>query len=214
MVGIDVDQSFEGLRRNIAALDDKIAELRGEQEADRGNLEAEKERMSSLAEQSVCPLCSQNLTSDYKIALVKRIQEENDKRQDRMNELTGEISDLQKQRSKAATSLTALQGLLPRIDDLKARIKEETDGLNKLSDELEQRRAQEEKVTAELRGVQEELGKFDVSGLEKAKTEREQAFRHYYSSRVRSSNEGKSQEGPIQTFRRDQRTNRLGAAEN
>lgn len=180
-VGIDVDQSFEGLRRNIAALDDKIAELRGEQEADRGNLKAEKGRMSSLAEQSVCPLCSQNLTSDYKIALVKRIQEENDKRQDRMNELTGEISDLQKQRSKAATSLTALQGLLPRIDDMKARIKEESDGLNKLSDELEQRSAQEEKVTAELRGVQEELGKFDVSGLQKAKIDREQAFRHYYS---------------------------------
>jgi len=180
-MNIDTEQSFDGLKRTIAALDDKIVELRGEQEADRGTLKAEKERLSSLAQQSVCPLCSQNLSSEYKTALVDRIQEENGKRQDKMNELGLKISELQKQRGRAATSLTALQGLLPRMEDLKTRIKDETDRFNELNEELEQRRVQEVKVTTDLREVQEEIGRFDVSSLEAAKNQKEQTFRDYCS---------------------------------
>jgi exonuclease SbcC len=181
-IGVETDQSFEGLKRSIAAFDDKITFLRGEQQAERGNLKDDGEKISSLAEKSVCPLCSQNLTSDYKTALVGRIQEENQRRQSRIDELTAEISELQKQRSKASTSFSTLQGLLPRIEDLKARTKEEAEGLARLTDDLEQKTSEEEKMTLELRSLQGELERFDISGLEKARMIREQAFRQYYSS--------------------------------
>jgi exonuclease SbcC len=181
-IGVETDQSSEGLKRSIAAFDDKITLLRGEQQAERANLKADGEKISSLAEKSVCPLCSQNLTSDYKTALVGRIQEENQRRQSRIDELTAEITELQKQRSKASTSLSTLQGLLPRIEDLKARIKEEAEGLARLTDDLEQKTSEEEKMKLELRSLQGELERFDISGLEKARMIREQAFRQYYSS--------------------------------
>lgn len=179
--GVEIDQSFEGLKRSIAAFDDQIAELRGELEANRGNLEADKKRMSSLAEQNICPLCSQDLSLEYKTALVNRLDGENGKRQEKIDRLTVETSELQKQRSKAATSFSTLQGLLPRIEDLKARIKEETDALAKFTDDLEQRRAQEEEMTLQLKTVQSELETFDVSRLETARTLREHAFKQYYS---------------------------------
>jgi exonuclease SbcC len=181
-IGVEIDQSFEGLKRSIAAFDDKIALIRGEQQAERGNAKADGERISSLAEKSVCPLCSQNLASDYKTALVRRIQEENQKRQSRIDELTTEIAELQKQRSKASTSFSTLQGLLPRIEDLKARIKEETEGLARITDDLEQKTDEEGEMMLKLRTLQSELEGFDVSGLEKAKIAREHAFRQYYSS--------------------------------
>ena len=179
--GVEIDQSFEGLKRSIAAFDDQIAELRGELQANRGNLEADKKRMSSLAEQNICPLCSQDLSLEYKTALVNRLDGENGKRQEKIDRLTVETSELQKQRSKAATSFSTLQGLLPRIEDLKARIKEETDALAKFTDDLEQRRAQEEEMTLQLKTVQSELEAFDVSRLETARTSREHALKQYYS---------------------------------
>ena len=179
--GVEIDQSFEGLKRSIAAFDDQIAELRGELQANRGNLEADKRRMSSLAEQNICPLCSQDLSLEYKTALVNRLDGENGKRQEKIDRLTIETSELQEQRGKAATSFSTLQGLLPRIEDLKARIKEETDALAKFTDDLEQRRAQEEKMTLQLKTVQSELETFDVSRLETVRTSREHAFKQYYS---------------------------------
>ncbi|HVO85959.1 MAG TPA: SMC family ATPase [Candidatus Eisenbacteria bacterium] len=181
-IGVETDQSFEGLKRSIATYDERLAGLRGEQEVNIRNIRADQKRLSSLAEQNVCPLCSQNLTDNYRKALAEQIEDENGKRQSRIDQLTTEISDLQRQRSKANTSLSTLQGLLPRIADLESRIKEETEGLAKVRDELEQRHLREQQLTQELAAVQNELGRFDVSRLEAAKTTREQAVKQYYTA--------------------------------
>ena len=181
-IGVETDQSFEGLKRSIATYDERLAELRGEQEVNIRNIKTDQKRLSSLAEQSVCPLCSQNLTDDYRKALVEQIEDENGKRQSRIDQLTAEISDLQRQRSKATTSLSTLQGLLPRIADLESRIKEEVEGLAKVKDDLEQRHVREQELTQELEAVQNELGRFDVSRLEAAKTTKEQAVKQYYTA--------------------------------
>jgi exonuclease SbcC len=65
---------------------------------------------------------------------------------------------------------------------LKARIKEETEGLARITDDLEQKTDEEGEMMLKLRTLQSELEGFDVSGLEKAKIAREHAFRQYYSS--------------------------------
>jgi exonuclease SbcC len=180
-IGVEIDQSFEALKRSIGTYDDTITSLRGEQQADRRSLKTDEEKIIVLAEKNVCPVCSQNLTSEYKAALVGRIKEEDQKRQNRVDELSVEIEELQKQRSKASSSLSTLQGLLPRMEDLKGRIKEETEELTKLTVDMEQKTVEEEKMTMELCSLQKELEEFDVSGLEKAKLMREQAFRQYYT---------------------------------
>jgi DNA repair exonuclease SbcCD ATPase subunit len=179
-IGISIDQPVEVLRRSIAAFDDKISDLRGEQEAAFKNMQADEKRISSLAEENVCPLCLQTLTEDYKNGLVQRIQEENDRRQGRISQLTLDLMELQQSRNKANTALSNLQVILPRIEDVKTRIKEESDTLAKLNDDVEQKRTQEKEMIVQLDAMSKELERFDNSKLEASKTLREQAFKQYY----------------------------------
>jgi len=179
-VGISIDQPAEVLRRSVAAFDDKISDLRGEQEAAFKNIQADEKRIFSLAEENICPLCLQNLTENYKSGLVKRIQEENDRRHGRISQLTLDLMELQQSRNKANNALSNLQVVLPRIEDVKTRIKEETAALAELNDDLEQKRAQEREMIVQLNAISKELGRFDISRLEAARALREQAFRQYY----------------------------------
>jgi len=179
-VGMPTDQPAEALRRSVTAIDDKISSLKGEQEATRKGMEIDEKRVTSLAQENLCPLCLQNLTEEYKNGLVQRIQEENDKRQSTIAQLTIDILELQKTRNKANLALTNLQSLLPRIDDLKTRIKEEETQLVQISDNIEQRRTREQEMIMQLAEVQKELERFDVSRLETAKMQRDESFRQYH----------------------------------
>jgi exonuclease SbcC len=178
--GIPADQPTEALRRSVTAFDDKISGLKGEQEAAKKSLQIDEKRISSLAQENLCPLCLQNLTEDYKNGLVQRIQEENDKRQVRISQLTIDVLELQKQRNEANTAFSNLQSLIPRIDDLKIRVKEEKEALTVLTDDVEQKRTQEQEMNQQLTAVQRELEMFDVSRLETARTQRDECFKQYH----------------------------------
>lgn len=179
-IGIPADQPTEALRRSVTAFDDKISGLKGEQEAAKKSLQINEKRISSLAQENLCPLCLQNLTEDYKNGLVQRIQEENDKRQVRISQLTIDVLELQKQRNEANTAFSNLQSLIPRIDDLKIRVKEEKEALTVLTDDVEQKRTQEQEMNQQLTAVQRELEMFDVSRLETARTQRDECFKQYH----------------------------------
>jgi len=179
-IGISVDQPFEALKRQIASFDDQISNLRGEQEANLKNMQTDKKRISSLSAENRCPLCLQPLTEDYKQDLMRRIQDENDERLKTADNLNNEIEGLQQLKGKASTAFSGLQLLVPRIEDLRARIKEETGALSELSNEHEDRQRREKEIRIELEGIHRQLSRFDVSELEAAKSRREQTFRQYY----------------------------------
>jgi exonuclease SbcC len=111
---------------------------------------------------------------------VQRIQEENDKRQVRISQLTIDVLELQKQRNEANTAFSNLQSLIPRIDDLKIRVKEEKEALTGLTDDVKQKRTQEQEMNQQLTAVQRELEMFDVSRLETARTQRDECFKQYH----------------------------------
>jgi exonuclease SbcC len=179
-IGIRTDQSTEALRRSVTIFDDKVSSLKGEQEALRRTLQTDEKRISSLAQENLCPLCLQNLTEEYKSDLVQRIQEENGKRQTRADQLTIDILELQKLRNKGNVALSNLQSFLPRIDDLKTRIKEEKETLVRVADDIERKRTQEQEMHLQLTEVQKELEGFDVSRLETARTLRDESFKQYH----------------------------------
>jgi len=179
-IGISVDQPFESLRRQIASLDDQISNLRGEHEASLKNVQTDKKRVSSLSAENRCPLCLQSLTEDYKQDLMRRIQDENGERLKTADHLKNEIEELQQLKGKASTAFSSLQLLLPRIEDLKARIREETGASGELSNEYEEKQRREKEIRIELEGIRMRLSRFDMSELEAAKFRREQTFRQYY----------------------------------
>jgi exonuclease SbcC len=180
-IGVPADQPIEVLRRHLLAFDDQIASLKAEQEALFRNMQADQKRISSLSTEDRCPLCLQPLNSEYKNNLMQRIQKENGERQRTISQLQSDIEELRQIKEKASSSISNLQVLMPRIEDLKTRVDEESKALAELLREFEKKQKLENEMRGQLERVRAEIGKFDVSELENAKIRREQAFRQYYS---------------------------------
>jgi exonuclease SbcC len=179
-IGISLDQPIEALRQYIITFDDQITSLKGEQEATLRNMQTNQKRISSLSAENRCPLCLQPLTAEYKNNLMQRIQEENNERKKTTSQLQHDIEELQQIKTKANAAFSNLQMLAPRIDELKTRINEESQTSAEISKEFEEKQRLENKLRIQLETARTEIGKFDMSKLEAAKAQREQAFRQYY----------------------------------
>lgn len=179
-LGFPPDQPIETSGRHIATLDDQISSLKGEQEANLRSIRLDQGRVKSISLENRCPLCLQPLTEEYKSKLAGRIQGENDDRKKAADQLRAKIEELQQLKTTANNALSNLQMLMPRAEELKSRIKEETDTLTELLTELDDKQRLEKDIHAQLDTLRYELKKYDVSEVETAKTRREQAFRQYY----------------------------------
>ncbi len=179
-LGISPDQPIQVLRRYTLTFDDQIISLRGEQEAALRSMQTDRKRTSSLSAENRCPLCLQPLTVRYKNNLMQRIQEENNERRKKMSQLQHDIEELQRIKSKANAAFSNVQMLIPRIKELKTRINEETRTLAELSREFEEKQRLENELRVQLVTVRAEVSKFDISGLEAARVQRELVFRRYY----------------------------------
>ncbi|MEM1564162.1 MAG: AAA family ATPase, partial [Candidatus Bathyarchaeia archaeon] len=179
-IGIPADQPVETLRQHLSAFDEQIASLKAEQEAILRNLQADQRRLTSLSTENRCPLCLQPLNADYKNSLIERIQKESVERQKTIKQLQKDIEELQQIREKASSAISNLQALLPRIDDLKIRLNEESKALAELSSEFEEKQKMENMLRKQLEGIRVEISRFDISQLETVRRLREQAFQQYY----------------------------------
>ncbi len=179
-IGVSPDQPIEALRQYIATFDDQIASLKGEQEAAFRSMQRDKKRISSLSTENRCPLCLQPLTEEYKDNLMQRIQEENNERQKTISQLQHDMKELQQIKNKANTAFSNMQMLTPRIGELKTRINEESQALAELSKEFEEKQKLENELRMQLETVRAEISKFDISELEAARAQREQAFKQFY----------------------------------
>jgi DNA repair exonuclease SbcCD ATPase subunit len=178
--GLPINQPWEQLGSCLASFDDKISNLKAEQEATSRNMQTDQKRTVSLAQESKCPLCVQPLDGEYKSNLLQRIHQDNIDRERILNQLRIEIANLQKTKAASSEAYSNLQTCATRNADLKARIVEEENNLKNLSSEFEeqQRLEAEQRVQYEL--VQFEVSKFILSDLETSRVQREQAFRQYY----------------------------------
>ncbi|MCL5949366.1 MAG: SMC family ATPase, partial [Candidatus Bathyarchaeota archaeon] len=178
--GLPVNLPMEQLGSCLAGFDDKISTLKAEQEATSRSMQTDKKRVGELAEESKCPLCIQPLTGDYKTGLMQKIQQENLEREKIINQLRIEVATLQKTKTAASEAYSNLQTCVTREADLKARISEEENNLTNLSNEFEEKQKVEAELHSQLEVVQFEIGKFNLSDVEAARTKREQAFKQYY----------------------------------
>jgi len=179
-IGISPDQPVEALRQHLTTFDDQISSLKGEQEAALRSMREDQKRTSSLSAENRCPLCLQPLTEEYKNSLMQRIQQENNERQKTTTQLQHDIEELQQIKNKANDALSNLQMLIPRIDELKTRLNEESQTLAELSKEFEEKQKLEKELRLQLETVRTEITRLDVSELENARTQREQAFKQCY----------------------------------
>ncbi|MGQ9624976.1 MAG: hypothetical protein ACUVT9_06360, partial [Candidatus Bathycorpusculaceae bacterium] len=179
--GVAGDQPLESIRQYLATFDDQISSLKAEQETALRSMQADQRRLVSLSAENRCPLCLQPLNEEYKNGLMQRVQEENDQRQKTINQLQKEIEELQRIKNGASAAFSSLQTLQPRIEDAKTRVSEEEKVLAELTKEFEEKQKIEKELRSQLGKVRIEIGKFDISELEAAKSRREQALTQYYA---------------------------------
>ncbi len=180
-VGISADQPIEALRKEVAAMEDQLSILKGEQEASLKNVQADEKRINSISAENRCPICLQPLTDAYKNELAEKIHEENEQRKKAAAQLREQVSGLQQSRISADNSLSNLQMLIPRAEELRNRIKEEKETLFEFTNELDVKQKLEKDLSKQLDALRMESSRYDVSELETARTHRERAFRKYYA---------------------------------
>ena len=178
--GIPITQSLEALKQYLTSFDEQITSMKGEQEAAIKTIRTNQKRISSLSKENRCPLCLQPLTEEYKENMLKRIEEENNERQETITQLQHDIEELQRIRDEVNKALTEIQTLTPRIEELRLRINEETQALEQLSEEFNEKQKLENELREQLYAVRKEISVFDLSEFENAKIRREQAFKNFY----------------------------------
>jgi exonuclease SbcC len=182
--GLPTNLPMEELSAYLAGFDDKISQLRAEQEATSRSMQQDQKRAATLSEasaESKCPVCSQPLTGTYRTDLLANIKMENSEREKVVNHLRLEVASLQKTKIVASQAFTDLQSCLTRSGDLKARVTEEEGNLKNLTADLETQQKLEADQQQELEAIEAEIGKFDLSELQATKDKKDQAVRQYYA---------------------------------
>jgi exonuclease SbcC len=178
--GLPANQPVQSLHTCMATFDDKISSLRADQEATSRDLQTDKRRSISLAQENKCPLCIQPLDGDYKTNLLSRIEKDNVSREKTLIDLRVQIESMQKTKASASDAYANLQTCLTRAEELKNRLSEEENNLKALLCEFEEKQVLEADVKTQLEAVQFEISRFDLSEVDAARNQREAAFRQYY----------------------------------
>jgi DNA repair protein SbcC/Rad50 len=178
--GVHANQPVEALRAQLTVLDDQLSSLKADQEATMRNMQTDQRRISSLSMESRCPLCLQFLNDVYKSGLLQRIHQENIERKDNIKQLQIEIEKKQRTKTVVNEAVSNLQMLTTRIEDLKTRLNEEKKTLEELATDFEAKHHLKIELAGELDAFRQEIGRFELSDLEAARTQREQALAQYY----------------------------------
>jgi exonuclease SbcC len=176
---LKTDQTIEGLRKYLAALEKQITSVGGEQEAVKKEMLTSQRRVSSLTTESKCPLCLQDLTGEYKKSLLERLHEENADGERTLGELRKNLDELERLRSVVDFVVLNLQSLAPQMEELKRRVTEEHESFKNLSAEFEEKQRQEKMFRDQLSAVRSEMTKFDITELETARKLRDETFTQY-----------------------------------
>lgn len=183
--GLRSDQTVEEIRKHLEALEYQANSIWGEQEATKTEMEKSQNRLSTLKKESKCPLCLQNLPSEYKRSLLQRLQDENAEHEKRLIELQRDVDELEKLRSTINTILYNLQSLTPRIEELGNQHSKEHNSLDKLQKEFAEKQQQEKLLRNQLDVTRKEISKFDLTELETIRELRDTSFDKYSALKSR-----------------------------
>ncbi len=178
-IGLKPEPTIEELREHLKTLEHQIANILGEQEATKKEILNTQKRVSNLATENKCPLCSQTLTEDYKKELIRQSQEENSQHEKRFAELRKDIDLLEKLRGIIAPVISNLQSLNPVMEEIEKRLVKEQESLGRLSKEIAEKQEKEKHAQSKLDTVRTEIAKFDVAELENAQRIRDAAFQQH-----------------------------------
>jgi exonuclease SbcC len=177
--GLSTEQTPEELRAHIQALEEQLRSIGGEQEATKKEIREAQKKLASLQTESKCPLCLQDLSKEYKTGLLDRLNQANNEGEQKLVELQKNLDELEKLRNLVSNTALSLQTLTSKMEDLKSRVAEERQELDKLSKDFEEKQLLEKTLREQLSTIRIEIAKFDLAQLETARKLRDQTFTEY-----------------------------------
>jgi len=183
-IGIDPNISLDELKNYISTVNEQISQIMGEQEATRKEIRTTQQRWNTLTTQSICPLCLQPLTGEYKQSLLQRMNEENAERQTRLSTLQKELEELQSLKRTADNIASNLQTLLYKRETLTSQMEGEKGEIERLSLDLEKKQKVVEDLKKRLEELKSQKIEFNLTELQRVRESRDELFREY--SRLKS----------------------------
>ena len=183
-IGIDPNISLDELKNYISTVNEQISQIMGEQEATRKEIRTTQQRWNTLTTQSICPLCLQPLTGEYKQSLLQRMNEENAERQTRLSTLQKELEELRNLKRTADNIASNLQTLLYKRETLTSQMEGEKGEIERLSLDLEKKQKVVEDLKKRLEELKSQKIEFDLTELQRVRESRDELFREY--SRLKS----------------------------
>jgi len=178
-VGIDPNLSMEELNSYVSALYNQISQMMAEQETARKETQKAQQRWNTLTTQSICPLCLQPLTGEYKQSLLQRMNKENAERQARISTLQKELEELRNIKKTVEAVTSNIKTILLKKENVKNQIEREKEALDKLSQDFDEKQRLEEELRAKLEKLKSEKIEFDFNELQRIRQLRDKVYNEF-----------------------------------
>lgn len=163
------------LERLKSELEGKADKIKQEIGTVKGQIKDIEFKLSKISEADVCPICGRELTPEHKATLQQEFDNIRSQSREKINELEGELKNVNAEKKKCEKSLEELSLIDPRkIKDIAGEI-----------EELEVSILQEQSEIEELKRKAEALKKIDgeIANLEREIDEIEDAYQDYEAAR-------------------------------
>jgi exonuclease SbcC len=167
--GLASDSTIEDLKRQLSSFERQMTSIKAEQEAGIKENQTSRKQAKDLEGESKCPLCLQPLPEDYKVHILRHIQEESKERETRLTELQKNIQELENLRGVIGKAILEIQATTPRIQDTREHILKEEESKRGMEKEFEEQQMEESNLGKQLDQVRTEIAKFDLAKLREAR---------------------------------------------
>ena len=180
-IGLPKELTVEELKGHAEILRDQISTDLGREEVVRSEIKRATQRISSLAEESRCPLCLQDLSLDYKNALIKRLYDEISENRRRLKAFEENVRRLESAHNVVTEVISNLQTIKTRMENLHEREESERKLLADSQRRIEDASGELSKLKAELAYVRSQVEEFNLLKLEEIQRKRDKIFAEYAS---------------------------------
>jgi len=175
-IGLPKDLTIEQLRKHAESLRDQISMELGKEEVIRSEIKRASQRISSLAEESRCPLCLQDLSLEYKNNLIKRLYNETSENRRRLKAFEENVQRLEATHNMITEIISNLQTIKTRMENIHEREESEQKILVDSQRRIKEAAGELSRLKSELVSVHSKIDEFNVLKLEEIQRQRDVVF--------------------------------------
>ncbi|RLI05065.1 hypothetical protein DRO26_03300, partial [Candidatus Bathyarchaeota archaeon] len=172
-------KNLSEIQTAIEKMDVKLTELRNKTAELRTNVEKLEETVLILEGESVCPTCQREIEPSYKEKLTSRLQFEKIKAEQEMIRLKVEMEGLETEYKEILNAKNRIEVLNAQINETQKSVREKEEEITNLNKEVSEREKLQKDLTVKFGKIEEEISKFKIEGVEKARKIREEKLLTY-----------------------------------